>query len=84
MNSVLAVDASKVLEDNWLNTSFGAGDVVTHGVETGLGWVDLDDVLKLGLAALQLIFPELALGFAIFNHLFFWVLALLQHLFHVA
>ena len=70
--------------NNGLCAGLNAGNVVSHGVHAGLSWVDLDDVLKLGLAALQLIFPELALGFAIFNHLFFWVLALLQHLFHVA
>ena len=70
--------------NNGLNTGLNACDVVSHGVHASLSRVDLDDVFKLGLATLQLIFPELALGLAIFNHLVFWVLALLQHLLHVA
>ena len=70
--------------NNGLNTGLNACDVVSHGVHASLSRVDLDDVFKLGLASLQLIFPELALGLAIFNHLVFWVLALLQHLLHVA
>ena len=73
-----------MIVNNGLNTGLNACDVVSHGVHASLSRVDLDDVFKLGLASLQLIFPELALGLAIFNHLVFWVLALLQHLLHVA
>ena len=70
--------------NNGLNTGLNACDVVSHGVHASLSRVDLDDVFKLGLASLQLIFPELALGLAIFNHLVFWVLSLLEHLLNVA
>ena len=73
-----------MIVNNGLNTGLNACDVVSHGVHASLSRVDLDNVFKLGLASLQLIFPELALGLAIFNHLVFWVLALLQHLLHVA
>lgn len=76
--------ALKLIVNDGLHAGLNAGNVVPHGVHAGLSWVDLDDVFKLGLAALQLIFPELALGFAIFNHLVFWVLALLQHLLNIA
>ena len=67
-----------------LHAGLNAGNVVSHGIHAGLSWVDLDDVFKLGFATLQLFLPELALGLAIFNHLVFWILALLQHLLHIA
>lgn len=41
-----------------LHASLNAGHVVSHGVHARLGGVDLDDVLKLGLAALELALPE--------------------------
>ena len=80
MNSVLAVDASKVLEDNWLNTSFGAGDVVTHGVETGLGWVDLDDVLEGSFTSVQSVVVVLAHGLAVLQKKWLGVLSVFDHL----
>ena len=70
--------------NNGLHAGLNASDVVSHGVHAGLSWVNLDDVFKLCFAALQLILPELALGFAIFNHLVFWVLSLLEHLLDIA
>ena len=70
--------------DNWLNACLNASDVVSHWVHASLSGVDLDDALELGLAALELALPELALGFAIFNYLIFGVLSLLEHLLHVA
>ena len=80
MNSVVAVDASKVLEDNWLNTSFGAGDVVTHGVETGLGWVDFDDVLESGFTSVQSVVVVLAHRFALLQKKWLGVLSVFDHL----
>ena len=70
--------------NDWLHACLNACDVVSHGVHACLGGVDLDDALKFGLAALKLLFPEFALGLAIFNQLFFGVLSLLKHLLHVA
>ncbi len=70
--------------DDGLHASLNAGDVVSHGVHACLGGVDLDDVLKLGLAALEFVFPVFALGLAIFNQHVFWVLTFLEHLLHIA
>lgn len=70
--------------DDWLHACLNASDVVSHGVHASLCGVDLDDALELGLAALELALPELALGLAIFNQLLFGVLSLLEHLLHVA
>ena len=53
--------------DEGLRASFHTGNVVTHGVEAGLGGVDLNDGLEGGLAPLKLLFPHFALGLAIFN-----------------
>ena len=81
MNSVVAaVDALKVLEDNWLNTSFSAGDVVTHSVETSLGGIDLDDVFKSGFTTVQFIVPEFAHGLALLQKKGFGVFTVLDHL----
>ena len=79
-----SVSALKRIVNDGLHACLNTGDVVSHGVHAGLSWVDLDDVFKLGFATLQLILPEFALRLAIFNHLVFWVLALLQHLLHIA
>ena len=67
-----------------LRAGLNASHVVTHGVHAGLGGVDLDDVLELSLAARKLIFPELALGLAIFDDLLLGVFTLLQHLLDIA
>jgi hypothetical protein len=80
----LSVSALQLVVNDWLHACLNAGDVVSHGVHASLGRVDLDDVFQLCLAALQLILPEFALGLAIFNHLVFWVLSLLEHLLHIA
>jgi hypothetical protein len=78
------VSALKAVVDDWLHASLNAGHVVSHWVHASLSRVDLDDVDKLVLAALELILPVLALGLAIFNQHVFWVLALLEHLLHIA
>lgn len=70
--------------DDGLHAGLNAGHVVSHGVHASLGGVDLDDLLKSGLAALELALPVSALGLAIFNQQFFWVLTFLQHLLHIA
>lgn len=70
--------------NDWLHACLNAGDVVSHGVHACLSGVDLDDVYELSLAALELVFPVLALGFAIFNQQVFRVLSFLQHGLHVA
>jgi hypothetical protein len=79
-----SVCALELVVNDWLRASLNACDVVSHGIHASLGGVDLNDALKLGLAALKLALPELALGLAIFNYLIFGVLALLEHLLHVA
>ena len=78
------MSALEAVVNDWLNACLDASDVVSHGIHACLCGVDLDNVLKLCLAALQLLFPKLALWFAIFNQLFFWVLPLLQHLLDIA
>ena len=79
-----SVSALELVVNDWLHACLNASDVVSHGVHACLSGVNLDDALKLGLAALKLALPELALGLAIFNYLIFGVLALLEHLLHVA
>ena len=64
--------------DHGLSASLDAGDVVTHWVHAGLTWVDLDNDLKSRLATLKLLLPVLALRFAFLEHLWLWVLALVQ------
>ena len=78
------MSALKTVVNDWLHACLNAGNVVPHGIHAGLSWVDLDDVFKLSFASLQLLFPHFALGLAIFNHLVFWVLALLKHLLDIA
>ena len=53
--------------DDWLGTGLDARHVVSHGVHAGLGGVDLDDALELGLATRQLVLPEDALRFALLD-----------------
>ncbi len=79
-----SVGALEVVVDEWLHTSLDTGDVVTHGIHASLSRVDLDDVLQLGFAALELLLPEFALRLAIFNQQVFWVLTFLEHLLHIA
>ena len=82
--SISSVSALKTVVNDRLYAGLNAGNVVPHWVHASLSWVDLDDVFKLCLAALQLFLPEFALRLAIFNHLVFWVLALLKHLLDIA
>lgn len=78
------MSALKLVVNDWLHTCLNACDVVSHGIHASLSGVDLDDALELGLAALELVLPEFALGFAIFNQLLFGVLSLLEHRLHIA
>lgn len=79
-----SVSALKAVVDNRLHAGLDAGHVVSHGVHASLGGVDLDNVLKLSLASLELLLPELALGLAILDQLILGVLSLLEHLLHIA
>ena len=53
--------------DHRLGAGFNTSDVVTHGIKAGLGGVDLNDAFKGRLASGELIFEELAVGFALFK-----------------
>ena len=79
-----SVSALEAVVDDGLNAGLDAGHVISHGVHASLGRVDLDDVLKLSLASLELVLPELALRLAVFDQLVFWVLSFLEHLLHIA
>lgn len=57
--------ALEFVVDHWLGAGLDTGDPVTHWVDAGLGWVDLDDILKESLASGELVFPELALWLAL-------------------
>ena len=71
------MSALELVVNDWLCACLNASDIVSHGVHASLSGVDLDDTFKLGLTSLKLSFPELALGFAIFNYLRFGVLSFL-------
>lgn len=49
-------------------TSFYACHVISHGVQTGLCWVYLDDRRKLMFASFEFLFPIKAHGLAEFKH----------------
>ena len=78
------MSALEEVVDDGLHAGLHAGHVVAHGVHAGLSRVDLDNVLEFAFAAVKLVLPELALRLALLNHLVLRVLALLQHLLHVA
>lgn len=69
--------------DKGLSASFDAGDPVTHGVEAGLGGVDLDDVFELGFAALELALIVHAVGLALLEQERLGVLTGFNHVFDV-
>ena len=62
------LSSDEVVVDKWLSTCLDTGDIVSHGVKTGLGWVDLDNLFKLSLASFKFCFPILAHRFAFFEH----------------
>ena len=62
-----SVGSLKVVVDDGLNAGFGACNVITHGVEAGLGGVDLDNTFEGGLASGELVLVELALRLALFE-----------------
>ena len=66
--------------NDWLGACLDASDVIALGAEARLGGVDLDDHLKLGLEANQLLIPEGAHRLALLNDHFFGVLGILEHL----
>ena len=47
-----SVCALELVVNYWLRASLNACDIVSHGIHASLGGVDLNDALKLGLAAL--------------------------------
>ena len=70
--------------DHRLGAGFNTSDVVTHGIKAGLGGVDLNDAFKGRLASGELIFEELAVGFALFKEKRLGVLTGLEHSFDVS
>ena len=54
--------------DLGLHARFDTGDVVAHRVETGFGWVHLDHLSQLGLAALETPLPVVAQRLAKLHH----------------
>jgi hypothetical protein len=74
----------EVVVDKGLGAGFDAGNPVAHGVKAGLGGVDLDDDLELGLAAFKLLLHVVALGLALFEKKGLGVFTVLEHLLHVA
>ena len=74
----------EVVVDHWLNASFSAGNVITHGIEAGLSWVDLDDCFEGVLASAQFVLVILALGLAFFEQERLGVLAVFEHLLDVS
>ena len=66
-----------------LSACFNAGDPVTHGVEAGLGRVDLDDDLKLDFAAFELVLEIHAVGLALFENEGLGVFTSSDHVFDV-
>ena len=79
-NRKASLGALEAVVDDGLGAGLDASDVVTHGVEAGLGGVDLDDLLEGRLAPLELLLPEGALGLALFNDEGFGVLGVGDHL----
>ena len=61
--------------DHWLSACLDTGHVVSHWIEAGLGWVDLDDLFQLGLASLELLFPVLAVWLALFQQKWLWIVS---------
>ena len=59
-----SVSALQLVVDSGLSASLDAGHVVSHRVEAGLGWVDLDDLFQLFLASCELVFPVSAVRLA--------------------
>ena len=76
---LLSLGTLELVMDDWLGAGLNASNVVSHWVKAGLGGVDLDNLLQLGLASLQLFFPVNALWFAFLKDEWFWVLSLLKH-----
>ncbi len=57
----------ELIVDHWLGACFDTGDIVSHWIKAGFGWVDLNDLFQLGLASLELLFPVLAVWLALFK-----------------
>ena len=71
--SIRSVGSLNLVMDGGLGASLDTGNPIAHGVDAGLGRVDLDDLLEGGLASLELIFPVSALRLAQSNDVFFGV-----------
>ena len=76
---LLSLGTLELVMDNWLGAGLNASNVISHWVEASLGGVDLDNLLQLGLASLQLLFPVNALWLAFFKNEWLRVLSLLEH-----
>ena len=75
-----SVRSLKLVVDHWLSAGLNASDPVTHWVDAGLGWVDLDYIFELSLASGELILPVSALTLALFHDERLWIFSILEHL----
>ena len=78
-----SVGSLKFVVDHWLSAGLDAGDPVTHWVDAGLGWVDLDYIFELSLTSVELLPPEIALGLALIQNERLWIFSILEHLLNV-
>ena len=62
------MSANKVVVDDRLCAGLNASHPVAHGVQASLGRVDLDDLLQLGFASLQLLLPVDTMLLAFLHH----------------
>ena len=79
-NRKASLGALEAVVNDGLGAGLNAGDVVTHWVEAALGGVDLDDLLKRGLASGQLVLPESALRLALLDNERLGILSIGEHL----
>ena len=76
---LLSLGSLELVMDNWLGTGLDASNIISHWIEASFGGVDLDNLLQLGLASLQFLFPVFAMWLAFFKNEWFRVLSLLKH-----
>ena len=77
------MSAFQVVVDERLYARFDTSDIVSEGVNAGLGGVHFDDCLELSFAPLKLLLPVRAMGFAVCHELRLGVFAFLEHFLHV-
>ena len=78
------MNTNKIVLDKWLNAGLSASSVISVGVKACFGWVDFDDVFKFGFTSVEAFFPEMAVWFALFKKLWFWILTFLKHCLNVS